>query len=99
MTIYLPIKIEPGCEMPEDGKMTAFVRHDGSIFSSHYTIHRPIYIYHKICVAWLKPVDAEIILVKGEKVCNCPSCGEEIIFGLSDELSDKIKNSPLFNKH
>lgn len=29
---------------------------------------------------------------------TCPSCGEKIRFGLSDELMEKIKNSKLLKK-
>ena len=34
----------------------------------------------------------------GEKLCDCPECGAEIIHGLSKETMIIVKNSKLFNR-
>lgn len=39
-----------------------------------------------------------VYLTRGSKVCDCPNCGTEIIFGLSKDTYNKIKNSKLFKK-
>jgi hypothetical protein len=38
-----------------------------------------------------------VLLQKGKKLCDCPECGAEIQFGLSDDTKESFKKSKLFN--
>ena len=40
--------------------------------------------------------DVSVSFEHGEKLCNCPDCGAEILYGLSRESMLIIKNSRLF---
>ena len=38
---------------------------------------------------------SKLELPRGVKLCDCPECGAEIQFGISEELKEKLKNIKL----
>ena len=41
--------------------------------------------------------NVKTLIESGQKICDCPECGAEIINGLSEETTVVIKNSKLFD--